>query len=81
MKFVILVKSNPRLEESIEEMSDAAMKESMAQMGAYNEELKKAGVLKDCDGLRLSREGKRVRFSGQSRSVVDVTCSASSDHG
>jgi hypothetical protein len=71
MKFMILVKSNPSLEKTLAVMSDSEMKESMAKMNAFNEELKKAGVLKDCDGLRLSREGKRVRFDGKSRSVVD----------
>jgi hypothetical protein len=71
MKFMILVKSNPDLEKRIDAMSDAAMKESMAKMGAFNDELKKAGVLKDCDGLRLTREGKRVRFDGASRNVVN----------
>jgi hypothetical protein len=71
MKLMILVKSNPDLEKRIDAMSEAAMKESMAKMGAFNDELKKAGVMKDCDGLRLSREGKRVRFDGASRSVVD----------
>jgi hypothetical protein len=71
MKFMIFVKSNPRLEKSIEEMSDSALKESMAKMNDYNAELKKAGVLKDCDGLRPSLEGKRVRFDGASRSVGD----------
>ena len=71
MRFMILVKSNPDLERRIDAMSDAAMKESMAKMGVFNDELKKAGVLKDCDGLRLSCEGKRVRFAGASRSVVD----------
>ena len=71
MKFMILVKSNPKLEKIIAEMSDAEMKENMAKMGAFNDELKKAGVMKDCDGLSPSREGKRVRFDGSSRSVVD----------
>lgn len=71
MKFMIFVKSNPSLEKSIDAMSDSEMKESMARMGAFNEELKKAGVMKDCDGLRLSRDGKRVRFDGDARSVVD----------
>jgi hypothetical protein len=52
-------------------MSGAALQESMAKMNAFNEELKKSGVMKDCDGLRPSRDGKRVRFDGQSRSVVD----------
>jgi hypothetical protein len=52
-------------------MSDSELKGSMARMNSFNEELKKAGIMKDCDGLRPSREGKRVRFDGQSRSVVD----------
>jgi hypothetical protein len=71
MKFMILVKSNPKLEKIIAGMSDAAMKENMAKMGVFNDELKKAGVMKDGDGLSLSREGKRVHFDGSSRSVVD----------
>jgi hypothetical protein len=71
MKFMIFVKSNPSLEKSLEVMSDSALKESMAQMDIFNEELKKAGVMKDCDGLRPSREGKRVHFDGESREVVD----------
>lgn len=71
MKFMILVKSTPDLEARLAAMSDAQMKEQMAAMGAFNEELKKAGALKDCDGLRPSREGKRVRFDGDSRTVVD----------
>jgi hypothetical protein len=71
MKFMIFVKSNPSLERSIEAMSDSAMKESMCTMNSFNEELRKAGVMKDCDDRRPSREGERVRFDGQSGSVVD----------
>ncbi len=71
MKFMILVKSNPSLENSIDAMSEEAMKASMAEMEAFNDELREAGVMKDCDGLRPSRDGKRVRFDGASRSVVD----------
>src|SRR6195952_3338648 len=71
MKFMIFVKANPSLEKEIDAMSESDMKASMAKMGAFNDELKKAGVMKDCDGLRPSREGKRIRFDGQSRSVVD----------
>lgn len=63
--------SNPSLENSLEVTSESALKESMTKMGAFNEELRKAGVMKDCDGLRPSREGKRVRFDGESRSVID----------
>ena len=71
MKFMILVKSNPSLEKSIESMSELEMKESMSKMSAFNEELVNAGVLKDCGGLLTSRKGKRVHFNGDSRSVIE----------
>jgi hypothetical protein len=71
MKFMILVKANPDLEARLAAMSDSQMKESMAAMEVFNEELKKAGVLKDAEGLRPTREGKRVRFDGVSRTVMD----------
>jgi hypothetical protein len=71
MKFMVLVKANPGLEARLAAMSDAQMTESMAAMGVFNEELKKAGVLKDAEGLRPSREGKRVRFDGVSRTVIE----------
>ena len=45
--------------------------EMMAEMGRFNEELVKAGVLLAADGLKPSSKGVRVRFSGRSRSVVD----------
>ncbi len=71
MKFMILVKSDPQLEQSIAAMSAAEMRASMAEMETYNSALREAGVLLDCDGLTLSREGKRVRFDGTSRNVTD----------
>jgi hypothetical protein len=71
MKLMIFAKSNLSLEKKVGEMSESALKDSMAKMNAFNNEIKKAGVLKDCDGLRPSREGKRVRFDRESRSVVD----------
>ena len=71
MKFMILVKSNPDIEARLATMSESQMKASMAEMEVFNDELRKAGVMKDCDGLRLSREGKRVRFDGASRTVAD----------
>jgi len=43
----------------------------MADMGKYNEELIKAGVVLAMDGLHPSSKGARVKFSGQSRTVVD----------
>jgi hypothetical protein len=71
MKFMILVKSNPDLEARSAAMSDSQMERQMTEMEVFNEELKKAGVMKNCDGLRLSREGKRVRFDGKERTVID----------
>lgn len=45
--------------------------ELLAEMGAFNEELAKAGVMLDGAGLKASSHGARVQFSGASRSVVD----------
>jgi hypothetical protein len=43
----------------------------LADMGKFNEELVKAGVLLAADGLQASSKGKRVRFSGEKRIVSD----------
>ena len=43
----------------------------LAEMGKFNEELVKAGVLLAADGLQASSKGKRVRFSGEKRTVID----------
>ena len=59
MKFMILVKSNPDLEARLAAMSDSQMKGQMAAMGVFNEELKKAAVMKDCDGRRDAMSGAR----------------------
>lgn len=45
--------------------------ELMAAMGNFNEELVKAGVMLAGEGLHPSVRGKRVRFSGSARSVID----------
>ena len=45
--------------------------EAMTAMGKYNEELVKAGILLDGAGLQPTSKGKRVRFSGDKRSVID----------
>lgn len=70
MRFMILVKSNPALEKLLAETSAEEIKAQMAAMGVFNDELRKAGILKDCDGLRPSAEGKRVHFDGASRTVT-----------
>jgi len=43
----------------------------LADMGKYNEELAKAGVLLAAEGLQSSSKGARVRFSGSKRTVID----------
>jgi hypothetical protein len=43
----------------------------LTEMGKFNEELVKAGVLLEAEGLQPSSKGARVRFSGSRRSVVD----------
>jgi hypothetical protein len=45
--------------------------ELLAEMGKFNEELLKAGVLLGMEGLRASSKGVRVRFSGDKRTVID----------
>jgi hypothetical protein len=46
-------------------------KELLSKMGKYNEELVKAGIMLAGDGLQASSKGKRVRFSGEKRTVID----------
>jgi len=43
----------------------------LAEMGRYNEELVRAGVLLAAEGLQPSAKGARVRFSGKERTVID----------
>ena len=45
--------------------------ELLAAMGKYNEELVKAGIMLAGDGLQPSSKGKRVRFGGSKRTVID----------
>jgi len=45
--------------------------ELLAAMGKYNEQLVKAGIMLAGDGLQPSSKGKRVRFSGDKRTVID----------
>lgn len=66
MRFMILVKAS-----AASERGTMPSAELMQAMGRYNEELVAAGVLKAGDGLRPSRDGKRVHFDGRSRSVTD----------
>jgi hypothetical protein len=66
MRFMILVKATADSEAG--ELPDEKM---LTEMGAYNEQLVKAGVLLAGEGLLPSSHGARVRFSGSDRTVVD----------
>src|ERR671913_755189 len=66
MKVVVFVKANKDSEAGA--MPDEKM---LTEMGAFNEELVKAGIMLDGEGLKPSSEGARVRFSGRDRTVVD----------
>lgn len=66
MRVMVLVKAT---EDS--EAGTLPTPELLDAMGKYNEALIEAGILKAGDGLKPSSQGKRVRFSGGDRSVVD----------
>ena len=66
MRVMVFVKANPESEQGI--MPDPSIFE---KMGRYNEELVKAGVMLAGEGLQPSSRGKRVRFEGSKRTVID----------
>jgi hypothetical protein len=65
MRFMVLVKSTPE-----SEAGAMPSEELLAQMGAYNEELVKAGVMLAGEGLHPSAKGARVRFSPDGTTTV-----------
>ena len=66
MRFMILVKANRE-----SEAGEMPSTEELAEMGRFNEELVKAGVMLAGEGLHPSSRGKRVRFDGSKRRVID----------
>jgi len=66
MRFMVIVKASKDSEAGV--MPDPKLLE---EMGKYNEELAKAGVMLAGEGLHPSSRGARVRFSGNKRTVVD----------
>lgn len=66
MRFMVIVKASPE-----SEAGEMPSEELLAAMGAYNEELVKAGVMLAGEGLHPSVEGVRVQFSGKDRTVVE----------
>ena len=66
MRFMILVKADKNTEAGV-----MPSEQLLADMGKFNEELVKAGVLLAGEGLQPSSKGARVKFSGAKRTVID----------
>jgi hypothetical protein len=66
MRVMVLVKANDDSEKGVLPTTD-----EFAAMGEFNEELVKAGVMLAGDGLKPSSAGKRVRFDGNAKTVID----------
>jgi hypothetical protein len=66
MRVMVIVKANPESETGV--LPDT---EILTKMWKYNEELVKAGVMLAAAGLHPTSKGKRVRFSGATRTVID----------
>jgi len=66
MRFMVIVKASKESEGGI--MPDRKL---LTEMGRYNEELSKAGVFLAGEGLHPTSKGKRVKFSGTQRTVID----------
>jgi hypothetical protein len=66
MRVMVLVKASEESEAGV-----MPSEQILAEMGKYNEELARAGVLLAADGLHPSSKGKRVRFSADQTTVID----------
>jgi len=66
MRYMIIVKATKDSEAGV-----MPGEELLARMGAYHEELAKAGVLLDGSGLKPSRDGWRIHYEGEKRAVID----------
>jgi hypothetical protein len=66
MRFMVIVKASPESEAG--QMPDEQI---LTEMGKFNEELVKAGVMLAGEGLHPSSKGARIRFNGKDRTVID----------
>jgi hypothetical protein len=66
MRFMVIVKATKE-----SEAGEMPTEQLLKEMGDYNEQLVKAGIMKAGEGLQPSSKGKRVRFSGKQRTVID----------
>jgi hypothetical protein len=74
MRFMVLVKATAESESGV--MPETQL---LADMGKFNEELVKAGIMLAGEGLHPSSKGARVRFSGKDRSVVSGPFAATNE--
>ena len=66
MRFMVIVKATKNSEAGV-----MPSQQLLADMGNYNEQLVKAGIMQAGEGLQPSSKGARVRFSGDKRTVID----------
>lgn len=66
MRFMVIVKADKNSEAGV-----MPTRELLAEMGRFNEELVKAGVMLAGEGLQPSSKGARIRFNGTKRTVID----------
>jgi hypothetical protein len=66
MRFIVIVKANKDSEAGV-----LPSKEILEEMGKFNEQLVKAGVMLAAEGLHSSAKGARVRFDGDKKTVID----------
>jgi hypothetical protein len=66
MKVIVIVKATKNSEAGV-----MPSEKLLTEMGNYNEELVKAGIMLAGEGLQPSSRGKRIKFSGRQRSVLD----------
>jgi len=66
MRFIVLVKASAESEAGV-----LPSQQLLTEMGKFNEELVKAGVMLEGEGLHPSSKGARIKFSGSKRSVID----------
>ena len=66
MRYMVLVKANAQ-----SEAGEMPSPESFEEMGKFNEQMAKAGVMLAGEGLAASSQGARIRFDGSKRTVID----------
>src|SRR6476661_5923643 len=66
MRVMVMIKADPNTEAGV--LPDEKL---LSEMGQFNEELVRAGIMLAGEGLQPSSKGKRVRFSGSQRTVID----------